>query len=113
MLAQDPGALVIETPLFVEFPQIVFNLHRPGSSYHLLKVSYTVEASDNASVSAINELKSTIIDEIHLYLKNIQPERLAATAGVYLIKDALFSRISETIEPETIDDVLIREFLVQ
>ncbi len=112
-IAQDVEPLVVETPLYVDFPQIVFSLHTPGSKYHLLKVSYSVEASNEESVAALNEMKPNIVDEIHKYLNNTRPEKLAATTGVYLIKEALYSRISKTIEPAEIDDVLIKQFLVQ
>jgi flagellar FliL protein len=54
-----------------------------------------------------------ILDNLHLYLRSVQPEELAGPDGVYRIKEDLIVRINDTIQPASIRDVLVKEMLVQ
>lgn len=112
-VAQDSEGLNIETPIYVEFPEIVFTFDREISDYYFLKINYIVEASNELDVGLINEMQADILDSIYIYLRNMNSNEISQSNAVYRIKEILFSRINEVIEPVEIQDVLIQRFLLQ
>lgn len=113
IVAQDLEGLSIETPFYVEFPEIVFTFDVIGSKYYFLKISYIVEVASQIGVELLNTKQSEILDEIYKYLKNMNPDDLSGNNAVYRIKEVLFSRISEVAGDAEIHDVLIQQFLLQ
>ena len=113
IIAQESEGLSIETPFYVEFPEIVFTFDKVGSRYYFLKISYIVEAADQIGVELLNTKQSEILDEIYKYLRNMNPNDLSGNNAVYRIKEVLFSRISEVAVDAEIHDVLIQQFLLQ
>ena len=113
IVAQDSEGLGIETPFYVEFPEIVFTFDKIGSKYYFLKISYIVEAANQIGVELLNTKQSEILDEIYKYLRNMNPDDLSGNNAIYRIKELLFSRISEVAGDAEIHDVLIQQFLLQ
>lgn len=102
-----------EDVVFVDLPDLLLNLNVTGKRLRFLKVVTSLEVVNEEMAEIVRQMTPRILDNLHLYLRSVQPEELAGPDGVYRIKEDLIVRINDTIQPASIRDVLVKEMLVQ
>lgn len=105
---RNPGEIV-----FVDLPNLLVNLSLTGTRLRFLKFTASLEVTEQGDAEIVRQLLPRIVDNVHSYLRAIQPEEFEGAQVVYQVKRDLLARINQVIEPARVDDVLIRELLVQ
>ncbi len=104
----DPSLLV-----FHELEEMIVNLNSTGKQKRYLKLKVQLELEDEEMASSVTGLIPRVIDQFQVYLREVRPEDLQGAAGLYRLKEELLIRINTSIQPLKVNDVLIKEFIVQ
>lgn len=99
--------------VFVELPDLLVNLNVDGRRLRFLKLVAALEVHGDAQAEQVRRFLPRVVDGFHLYLRSISPEELQGSEGVYRIKEELLARTNEAVRPAQVQDVLVREMLVQ
>lgn len=99
--------------LFVELDEQRFNLNTGGQGNSFLSAKIVLEV-DRESYRADLEAKlPRILDEFNTYMRELRPEDLDGSAGIFRLKEELLMRINQAVAPTRVKDVLFQQFLVQ
>ena len=102
-----------EGVVFVSIPEMLVNITGPDGRPAYLKLRLTMEAPDDAAVTALTEHVPRVIDQFNGFLRELRTEDLAGSAGAYRLRLELLRRVNLAIAPAQISAVLIEEMLVQ
>lgn len=102
-----------EDVIFVQLPEMLVNITGPDGRPAYLKLKLTLEAPDDAAVTALTEHIPRVSDEFNGFLREMRTEDLAGSAGAYRLRLELLRRVNLVIAPLQINAVLIEEMLVQ
>ena len=105
----DPKA----PPVYFEMPEILVNLMSGERRPVFLKMKITLELTDPQEVLRMPEVLPRIVDTFQVYLRELRPDDLKGSAGLYRLREELLLRSNAAAAPLRIRDVLIGEFLVQ
>jgi flagellar FliL protein len=99
--------------VFHDLPPILVNLDNSGRQAHFLKLSVSLELATKADEAQIDKVMPRVVDQFQTYLREIRPEDLKGSAGIYRLRQELLSRVVVASQPVQVKDVLFREFLIQ
>jgi flagellar FliL protein len=102
-----------EDVVFVALPEMLVNITGPDGRPAYLKLKLTLEAPDDATVSAITEHVPRVTDQFTGFLRELRTDDLSGSAGAYRLRLELLRRVNLVIAPAQINAVLIEEMLVQ
>lgn len=102
-----------EGVVFVELPEMLVNITGPDGRPAYLKLKLTIEASDDAVVTAVGEQVPRVTDQFNGFLRELRTDDLSGSAGAYRLRLELQRRVNLVIAPQQINAVLIEEMLVQ
>ncbi len=98
---------------FLELPNFQVNLNDSRQNFSILRTSLALEMERATDKKDIMAVMPRIQDSIITYLREVRPEELQETGGLYRLKEALLERINFLIAPAHINDVLFKEMFVQ
>lgn len=99
--------------VFYDLPDILVNLNSSGRQASYLKLKIALEHNDPLAVPKLNELLPRVIDNFQIYLRELRPDDLVGSAGLYRLKEELLIRVNQAVAPIKINDVLFKEMLIQ
>ena len=99
--------------VFYDLPDILVNLNSTGRQASYLKLKIALEHNDPLAVPKLNELLPRVIDNFQIYLRELRPDDLVGSAGLYRLKEELLIRVNQAVAPIKINDVLFKEMLNQ
>jgi len=99
--------------VFYDLPDILVNLNSSGRQASYLKLKVALEHNDPLATPKLNELLPRIIDNFQIYLRELRPDDLVGSAGLYRLKEELLVRVNQAVAPIKINDVLFKEMLIQ
>ncbi len=102
-----------EDVVFVALPEILVNITGPDGRPAYLKLKLTLEAPDEAAVTALTEHVPRVTDQFNGFLRELRTDDLIGSAGAYRLRLELLRRVNLVIAPHQINAVLIEEMLVQ
>jgi flagellar FliL protein len=102
-----------EGVVFVSLPEMLVNITAADGRPAFLKLRLTLEAPDDAAVSALTEHIPRVSDQFNGFLREMRTDDLAGSAGAYRLRLELLRRVNLVIAPLHINAVLIEEMLVQ
>jgi flagellar FliL protein len=111
-----PGGTMIshgEDVVFMQLPEMLVNITGPDGRPAYLKLKLTLEAPDDATVTALGEHIPRVTDQFNGFLRELRTDDLSGSAGAYRLRLELLRRVNLTIAPMQINAVLIEEMLVQ
>ncbi len=111
-LEQDLPAEKLEL-LFIEIPEMLVNLNTGGSGTSFLKIRINLEIDRESYKSDLGAKMPRILDDFQVYLRELRPDDLTGSAGIFRLKEELLSRINQSVAPTRVKDVLFAEFIVQ
>jgi flagellar FliL protein len=112
---QGPNGTTItygEDVIFVGLPEMLVNVTGPDGRPAYLKLRLTLEAPDDAVVTALTEHVPRVTDQFNGFLREMRTDDLAGSAGAYRLRLELLRRVNLAIAPSQISAVLIEEMLV-
>ncbi len=98
---------------FFDIPDLLVNLNTNGRQNAFLKVQVALELDAEADVDALTALMPRIIDSFQVYLRELRPEELKGSEGLYRLKEELLLRVNKAAAPVEVRDVLFKSVLVQ
>jgi flagellar FliL protein len=78
-----------------------------------LKLKLTLEAPDDAAVTALTDSIPRVNDQFTTFLRELRTDDLSGSAGAYRLRLELLRRVNLAIAPAHVNAVLIEEMLVQ
>ena len=99
--------------VFHDLPDMLVNIQGGGRQQSYLKLKVSLELDDPTAVPKLDLLMPRIIDNFQVYLRELRPEDLTGSSGMYRLKEELLFRINAAVHPVKIKDVLFKEMLVQ
>jgi flagellar FliL protein len=99
--------------VFVTLPEMLVNITGPEGRPAYLKLKLTLEAPDDATVTALGEHIPRVTDQFNGFLRELRTDDLSGSAGAYRLRLELLRRVNLVIAPMQINAVLIEEMLVQ
>lgn len=105
--------MVRRTAVFFDLPELLVNLNSTGRRTNFLKISISLELDSKSDVEQLELLLPRIIDSFQVYLRELRVNDLRGSAGIYRLREDLLRRVSETVKPVKVNDVLFKEMLVQ
>ncbi|MFN4274943.1 MAG: flagellar basal body-associated FliL family protein [Ferrovibrio sp.] len=99
--------------VFYDLPDILVNLNSTGRQASYLKLKVALEHNDPLATPKLNELLPRVTDNFQIYLRELRPDDLVGSAGLYRLKEELLIRVNQAVAPIKINDVLFKEMLIQ
>jgi flagellar FliL protein len=99
--------------VYYDFPDLLVNLNGNGRKTSFLKISISLELEDAADVPKLQGVMPRIVDSFQVYLRELRPEDLKGSAGIYRLREELLTRVAAAAAPVKVVDVLFKEMLVQ
>lgn len=106
----------IEMPkeaIFFDIPEIIVSLSGNTTNIRYLKLVIALELEDEQAKAVVDSQMPKIIDEYQIFLRQLRLEDLRGSIGSYRLKEALLLRASQVVQPVKVNDVLIKEMLIQ
>lgn len=98
---------------FYTLPDLIVNIQTPDGRPTYLKLKLTLEMKDAALAAHLQEEAPRMQDMFQGFLRELRPEDMAGSAGVYQLKVEILRRVNLIAAPGKVDAVLIEEMLVQ
>ena len=99
--------------VFVDLPDMMVNLTAPADRPKYLKVKIALEIADEQQAEAVKPLLPRVVDSFQTHLREMRPEDLEGSAGMYRLKEELLRRINQAVYPAKVDAILFKEMLLQ
>jgi flagellar FliL protein len=99
--------------VFMDLEQFIVNLNRGDKQPSFLKMTVTLQIPSQQVADKINGKMPIIIDAFQTYLRELRPEDLQGSAGLFRLREELTLRINKVMYPDTVIDILFKEVLVQ
>jgi flagellar FliL protein len=107
------GKPVVQKPVYYELPEFLVNLTSATNRTSFLKMSVTLELRDKEAVAIIEANSPRIMDMFNTYLREVRPQDLSGSAGIFRLRGELMMRINRTIEEGLVKDILFSEIIIQ
>lgn len=112
--AQKPAeAEAAPLPGSVDLPEIIANLNPGSKRTAFVKLKVKLELSNKADQPHVHEAEGRLLDLFQTYLRDMRPEELRGSAGIYRLREELISRANLAVAPARITDILFLEMLIQ
>lgn len=100
-------------PFFFDLPDMLVNLNATRNRPSFLKIKITVEVAAAEDIGHVTHVMPMVLDGVQMYLRELKPENIAGSAGMYRLRQDLIARIAAPSYPAKVKDVLFKELLVQ
>ncbi|MFO1187057.1 MAG: flagellar basal body-associated FliL family protein [Alphaproteobacteria bacterium] len=98
---------------FFDLPEILVNLNTGGKGSSYLKLQLAIELPKGTLPAAIEPALPRIMDRFQVFLRELRFEDLSGSAGTYRLKQELLRRVQLSGLSVQVNDVLIREMIIQ
>jgi flagellar FliL protein len=108
------AAPVKPPPTFVDLPELMVNLQstQPGRSSYL-KAKVVLEVEDAKLAEQVKPLMPRVMDAFQTFLREVRPNDLEGSAGLYRMREELTKRVNLAVAPSKVNAVLFKEIVVQ
>jgi flagellar FliL protein len=102
-----------EVPVFVDLPDMIANLSSPSNKPSYIKLQARLEISKQSDAEKVKLSMPRLQDMFQTYLREMRPEELRGSAGIYRLREELLGRANVVLAPVRVDDVLFTQLLIQ
>ena len=107
-------AAVPEKPaFFFDLPVMIVNLAATEGRTTYVKLEVALELADQAMLQIVQPNLPRVLDAFQTYMRELRPNDLQGSAGLYRLKEELQRRINIAVYPARVDDVLFKNVIVQ
>ena len=99
--------------VFVDMPDVRVNLQSGGQRIRFLQLRAALEVASDEVAARIESLMPRIMDSFQLYLRALTVDEVNGSGGLQRLKEELAARVNFAVQPTRVDDVLVKEMLVQ
>lgn len=108
-----PSSAGAKMPMFFELPDIIANLNSGARRIVYVKVKPRLELARAEDEPTVRAALPRLMDMFQTYLREMRPEELRGSAGMYRLREELLARANVAVTPAKIIDVLFVEMLIQ
>lgn len=101
------------TPIYVNVPELIANLNSASKRARYVKMTVRIEVMSNSDADKVRDAMPRVLDVIQTYLREMRPEELRGSAGVYRLREELLVRANAAVAPAKISDILFTQMLIQ
>lgn len=98
---------------FYDLPEITVNLNTGGGAAEFLKLSISLEVTEESMMSTIEPRMPRVLDAFQVYLRELRRADLEGSAGIYRLKEELHRRVNLAVYPASVENILFKEILIQ
>lgn len=98
---------------FYEMPEILVNLNTKNRRKNFMKVKLTIEIEGESHLTDIERLKPKIIDTFQVYLREVRPEDMKGSTGLFRLREELLRRVAIIAHPVVVRDILFQDVVIQ
>lgn len=99
--------------VFVDMPDVLVNLHALGQRNRFLKLKVALEVEGDAAADRVRSSMPRVMDSFQTYLRALTVDEVSGPGGLHRLKEELTARVNLALAPTRVEDVLIKEMLVQ
>ena len=99
--------------VYYDLPEMLVNLNSSGRKTNFLKLVVSLELENEGDIAQLELVMPRIIDNFQVYLRELRIEDLRGSAGVYRLREELLARVNGAGMSVHVNDVLLKEMLVQ
>ena len=99
--------------VFVDMPDVLVNLQALGQRTRFLKLKVALEVENEAAAEQVKTLMPRVMDSFQTYLRALTVDEVSGPGGLHRLKEELTARVNLALLPSRVDDVLVKEMLVQ
>jgi flagellar FliL protein len=100
-------------PVFVDLPDMIANLNSPSNKPSYIKLQARLEVSLPEDAEKIKQEMPRLQDIFQTYLREMRPEELRGSPGIYRLREELLGRANVAVAPVRVNDVLFTQLLIQ
>jgi flagellar protein FliL len=100
-------------PIYIDLPEMVANLNGNPRRASYVKLVARVEVASPADAELVRQAMPRLQDLFQTYLREMRPEELRGSAGIYRLREELIARADAAAAPARITDVLFTQMLIQ
>lgn len=100
-------------PVFVDLPDMIANLNSPSNKPSYIKLQTRLEVSRQEDAEKIKQAMPRLQDIFQTYLREMRPEELRGSPGIYRLREELLGRANVAVAPVKVNDVLFTQLLIQ
>jgi len=113
---EDPHAeeaAKTSVPVFVDLPDMIANLNTPSNKPSYIKLQARLELSRQEDAEKVKQAMPRLQDIFQTYLREMRPEELRGSPGIYRLREELLGRANVAVAPVKVTDVLFTQLLIQ
>lgn len=99
--------------VYVDMPDMLVNLHALGQRNRFLKLKVALEVHGEPTAEAVRTSLPRVMDSFQAYLRALTVDEVSGPGGLHRLKESLTARVNLALAPTEVEDVLIKEMLVQ
>lgn len=109
----DGVAVKPSAPVYVDLPDIVANLNGDPRRPIYLKLQSRLEVAKAEDAEKVKQAMPRLLDLFQTYLREMRPDELRGSAGIYRLREELIARANVAVMPAKVTDVLFTQILIQ
>jgi flagellar protein FliL len=100
---------------FLDLPELTVNLAAGGQQdrQQFLRMKIALEVQEQKVVTDIQPLLPRVLDTFQVFMRELRPQDLEGSAGLYRLKEELTRRVNVAVFPAKVEAVLFKELMVQ
>jgi flagellar protein FliL len=100
-------------PIYIDLPEMVANLNGNPRRPSYVKLVARIEVEHPEDAERVRQAMPRLQDLFQTYLREMRPEELRGSAGVYRLREELIARADAAAAPARVTDVLFTQMLIQ
>jgi flagellar FliL protein len=109
----DQEAAKSSVPIFVDLPDMIANLAGSGTKPAYIKLQARLEIARQEDADKVKQAMPRLQDMFQTYLREMRPEEMRGSAGIYRLREELLGRANVALAPVRVNDVLFTQLLIQ
>jgi flagellar FliL protein len=100
---------------FLDLPELTVNLAAGGQQdrQQFLRMKIALEVQEQKVVAEIQPMMPRVLDTFQVFIRELRPQDLEGSAGLYRLKEELTRRVNVAVFPSKVEAVLFKELMVQ
>lgn len=112
-LAQMEAVADTGESFFYEVPELLVNLNSSSKRKTFLKMTVNLEVGNQLDFATLDKVLPKVIDNFQVYLRELRPEDMKGSEGIYRLREELLLRVNLAAKPVVVKDVLFLNILTQ
>jgi flagellar FliL protein len=99
---------------YVDLPEMTVNLATVDTEkQRYVRLSVALEVEKPEMAQAVRPMMPRVLDSFQTHLRELRPDDIRGSAGVYRLKEELLRRVNTAVAPAKVDAVLFKDIVVQ